>query len=70
MGKGLKRAPDPTDGRVVATRDLACPVCDADVPLTGDERLGEEVYCPFCRAPLTIKQRPGNDDEMELEDDL
>lgn len=50
-------------------RELACPICDADVPLTGDEKRGEEVTCSYCRAPLKVG---GADDpeEMELEDDL
>ena len=49
--------------------DLNCPICSADVPLTGDEKIGEEVYCSFCRAPLTVKEGK-EDDEMLLEDDF
>ena len=48
--------------------DLCCPICSADVPMTGDEKPGEEVYCAFCSAPLTVKGK--GDDDMELEDDF
>ncbi len=51
------------------SRELSCPICDADVPLTGDEKTGEEVYCAFCRAPLTVRHGKDEDD-IELEDDF
>ena len=35
-------------------KDLTCPVCSADLPLAGDERVGEEVYCTYCGAPCRI----------------
>jgi hypothetical protein len=50
-------------------QDLSCPICDADVPMTGDEEPGEEVSCGYCRAPLRVV--PGREEgEQELEDDL
>lgn len=52
-----------------AAQELSCPVCDADVPMDGDERAGDEVFCAYCRAPLTLTRR-GDEDEMALEDDL
>jgi uncharacterized Zn finger protein (UPF0148 family) len=48
-------------------RDPSCPICDADVPLSGDEKAGEEVYCPYCRAPLHVKGS-SEEEEPELED--
>lgn len=51
-----------------AAADVSCPVCDADVPLAGDEKNGDEVYCAYCRAALTVKL--GDEDEIELEDDF
>ncbi len=49
-------------------REPSCPICHADVPVTGDERPGEEVFCAYCAAPLVVR---GKDrDEMELEEDL
>ena len=54
--------------------ELACPVCDADLTLAGDERAGDLVHCSFCGAPFLLKQRAAGDDEddkrWELEDDF
>jgi hypothetical protein len=51
----------------MARDSLTCPICQADVPLSGEERKGEEVFCDYCRAPLRLKG--DNLDEMELEED-
>lgn len=48
-------------------RDLSCPICNADVPLSGDEKPGEEIYCPYCHAPLSLKGASGEDYELEDE---
>ena len=53
----------------MAQDELPCPVCSADVPLAGDERPGDEVFCTYCGAPLRVKTRPSAED-FELEDDL
>ena len=45
--------------------DLSCPVCNAHVPLSGDERAGDEVYCAYCRAPLKLSGKSGDDAELE-----
>jgi hypothetical protein len=50
--------------------ELSCPICNADVPLAGDERLGDEVFCTYCKAPLTLKGRGDDPSEMELEEDF
>ncbi len=50
------------------SQELACPICDADIPLSGDEKIGEEIFCVYCRAPLVVKHGK-DDDEMLLEDD-
>ncbi len=55
----------------VARSELACPVCDADLPLGGDERLGDQVFCSYCGAPSLIRVRSGDDEEeWELEEDF
>ncbi len=55
----------------MAGSELACPVCDADLPLAGDERLGDQVFCTYCGAPSLIRARPGGDeDDFELEEDF
>jgi len=50
--------------------ELSCPICDADVPMDGDEAPGSEVFCAYCRAPLNVRFKRGSDEELELEDDL
>ena len=47
--------------------ELSCPVCSADVPLGGDERRGEEVFCEACRAPLKLTADYG-DEDLEAEE--
>ena len=48
--------------------DVSCPICSADVPVSGDEKAGEEIYCAYCAAPLVVKGT-NDDDLIELEDD-
>ncbi|HBO84549.1 MAG TPA: sulfonate ABC transporter [Deltaproteobacteria bacterium] len=48
---------------------INCPTCDAEMPLTGDEKTGEEVYCPYCQTPLKLK-RNKDTDEPYLEEDF
>ena len=50
--------------------ELSCPICNADVPMAGDEKPGEEVFCTYCRAPLTLKGSREDPSEMELEEDF
>ena len=66
----LKRARGAADAGAVATRELDCPVCNAHVPLAGDERPGDEVHCTYCGAPC-IPRRAGQDAQgLELEQDF
>ena len=52
------------------TRELDCPVCNAHVPLAGDERPGDEVHCTYCGAPLKLAGTGDEFDEAELEEDF
>jgi hypothetical protein len=53
----------------MATGEATCPICNADIPLAGDERAGEEVFCTVCGAPCVL--RSGGDDEgLEAEEDF
>ncbi|MBE9528444.1 MAG: hypothetical protein IME99_04320 [Proteobacteria bacterium] len=47
---------------------LRCPMCDAEVPLEGDEKQGSEIFCPFCQTPLSFKV--GRDEEAFFEEDF
>jgi len=48
--------------------ELSCPICSADVPLGGDERVGEQLACAYCGSPLTLAGK--TEDDMELEEDF
>ncbi len=48
---------------------LNCPMCDAEVPLDGDEKVGEQVYCPYCQAPLAYRKKKKSED-VYLEEDF
>jgi predicted amidophosphoribosyltransferase len=69
VGPRLKNRPEDSDLRHVA--ELSCPVCNADLPLAGDERVGDDVYCSYCGAPLVLRGKPGADfEDMEPEEDF
>jgi transcription elongation factor Elf1 len=53
----------------MATRDLSCPVCSADLPLAGDERKGEEVFCTYCGAPCRLTENAWSQ-ECDVEEDF
>jgi DNA-directed RNA polymerase subunit RPC12/RpoP len=57
----------------MAVPDLSCPVCNADLPLTGDERKGDEIFCTYCGAPCRLMVRPKKNDketdELSAEED-
>lgn len=49
--------------------EVTCPICSADVPLAGDEKRGEEVFCTVCGAPLKLADGK-DDDSFEAEEDF
>ena len=51
-------------------KDVACPVCDADLVFAGDERPGDVVACHYCTAPFTVTSVARDDEEWELEEDF
>jgi len=56
--------------RAMPRRDeLCCPICQADVPLAGDEKPGDEIACTYCGAPCRIVGK-SDEDELELEEDF
>jgi hypothetical protein len=48
-------------------RDLCCPICNADLPLAGDESPGDEVFCVYCGAPCRLKGTKSDTGEEETE---
>jgi DNA-directed RNA polymerase subunit RPC12/RpoP len=53
--------------------NLACPVCDADLILAGDEKPGDLVHCTYCGAPFVLMRRVKDEEEeqarWEIEED-
>lgn len=49
--------------------DLSCPVCQADLPVAGDEPAGAEVFCSYCHAPSKLT-KPADDEECTVEEDF
>ena len=46
--------------------ELECPVCNADIPLDGDEKLGDLILCSFCK--VTFKMLKKNERWVLQED--
>jgi DNA-directed RNA polymerase subunit RPC12/RpoP len=49
----------------MAIKDLSCPICNADLPLNGDERKGDEIFCTYCGSPSRLMVKPKKQDEKE-----
>jgi hypothetical protein len=50
-------------------KDLSCSVCSADLPLAGDEKKGDEVYCTYCGAPGRLTADAGSEG-CDIEEDF
>ena len=48
----------------MAKSELVCPTCNADVPMAGDERSGDEVFCAVCSARCVFRDPDGGDSEL------
>ncbi len=47
--------------------DLQCPICDADIPLDGDEKTGDILLCSYCKATFKMVK---SKDKWILDDDF
>ncbi len=50
--------------------ELCCPICQADIPLSGDEKPGDEIFCTYCGAPCVIQGKADSPDSWEAEEDF
>lgn len=39
---------------------LECPICDADIPLDGDEEAGDLLQCSYCKMSLKLLRKKGD----------
>jgi hypothetical protein len=53
----------------MAQQELTCPICQADMPMSGDERPGDEFFCSCCGAPGIIAKNEKSE-ELEVEEDF
>jgi hypothetical protein len=54
----------------VKQQELTCPICQAGMPMSGDERPGDEFYCSCCGSPGLIAKSADDDDALEVEEDF
>ena len=47
--------------------DLQCPICEADIPLDGDEKTGSLVLCSYCKSTFKMVKTK---DKWVLEEDF
>ncbi len=59
--RALKRALGSADRRDMAN-EITCPTCSADLPLSGDEKRGDEVYCTVCSATSILRSDATEED--------
>ena len=38
---------------------LECPLCEADIPLEGDEKPGELIVCSYCQTTFKMLRKQG-----------
>ncbi|MCK4739027.1 MAG: lysine biosynthesis protein LysW [Deltaproteobacteria bacterium] len=49
---------------------MNCPMCDCELPMGGDEKVGEEISCPYCETPLKLRKSKKDEDKLILEEDF
>lgn len=52
-----------------STKYLSCPMCEADVLISENEKIGEEVYCQYCETPLKLRKKKDTE-ELYLQEDF
>jgi uncharacterized Zn-finger protein len=49
-------------------KETTCPYCESDIPLEGDEKAGDEVYCSYCQMMLKLEKINGKLEAIEEEE--
>jgi uncharacterized Zn-finger protein len=50
-------------------RETNCPYCEAEIPLEGNEKEGDEVYCSYCEMRLKLQRIDGQLEAIEEEEE-
>lgn len=53
---------------MVTKATISCPLCDCEITLDGGEKVGEQVYCHYCEAPLKLMKK--KDESLYLVEDF
>jgi hypothetical protein len=40
--------------RFYMANELTCPICEADIPLDGDEKTGDLILCSYCKVTFKM----------------
>jgi len=38
-------------------KELECPICDADIPIEGDEKTGDIIVCSYCKVSFKMLRK-------------
>jgi uncharacterized Zn-finger protein len=38
-------------------KEMICPICDADIPMEGDEKPGDLILCSYCKVTFKLLKR-------------
>jgi len=52
---------------MIMANEMQCPICEADIPLDGDEKLGDLLPCSYCKVTFKILKKK---DRWILEEDF
>lgn len=47
---------------------LICPLCDVDIEMTQNEKVGDELFCNYCESPLKIRMKKESEEVYLVED--
>ncbi len=42
------------------TKEMECPVCEADIPFEGDEKSGDIILCSYCKVTFKLIRKKGD----------
>ena len=42
------------------TKEMECPICEAYIPLEGDERPGDMILCSYCHVTFKLLREKGD----------